>query len=164
MLQQLLSLIIPATIATATDIRYDVAQERAVATLSGTVTDAEITLKIEFAAPIGDAMCGCYRSTYTSGPEAAEQYMISTQFQACEARKAFPCFDEPNLKACFVLEMESPSDMLLLSNMPQKSNSVTAGITRVVFEETPRMSTYVSSTCPYGHADKGALSMGNGRL
>lgn len=139
------------------DISYDHIQERAAARLSNTLSaGADVCVCITFTAPIGGTMAGCYRSRYTLADGNAawtsaggkEQYMISTQFQACEARRAFPCFDEPNLKASFVLEIEASSNLVLLSNMPEKSrhNSGQDGLTRVVFEESPKMSTYVSSS------------------
>lgn len=115
-----------------------------------------VFLCIAFRAPIGDMFAGCYRSKYKSiygtDPTVFEdeddRYMISTQFQACEARRAFPCFDEPNLKASFVLEIEASSNLVVLSNMPQRSReqSNNDGLTRTVFQESPKMSTYVSFT------------------
>lgn len=73
-------------------------------------------------------------------------YMLSTQFEACDARKAFPCFDEPNLKATFDFEVEVPEDLVALSNMPVKSTreGSKSGLKFVSFERTPIMSTYVS--------------------
>lgn len=102
---------------------------------------------MKYAAPIGDMLAGCYRSadpTRLVGKE--DQFMISTQFQACEARRAFPCFDEPNLKASFTLEVEAKSDLVVLSNMPPRCSekSSSDGLTRTIFHETPKMSTYVS--------------------
>ena len=71
-------------------------------------------------------------------------YMYSTQFEACSARRAFPCFDEPRLKATFDFEIEIPDDQVALSNMPVKSASKTKdGLQLVSFERTPVMSTYL---------------------
>ena len=73
--------------------------------------------------------------------------MFSTQFEACEARRAFPCFDEPNLKASFEFEVEIPDDLVALSNMPEKTvtKGRKDGLKKVAFEKTPAMSTYVSA-------------------
>ena len=70
--------------------------------------------------------------------------MFSTQFESCDARRAFPCFDEPNLKATFDFEIEIPSDQVALSNMPEKSTRESKTGTKIVsFETTPIMSTYL---------------------
>lgn len=98
-------------------------------------------------------MAGFYRSKYkpTITPSAgtAKQgdnyFMFSTQFEACDARQAFPCFDEPNLKSSFEFEIEIPEDQVALSNMPEKATrqGSRAGLKVVSFDKTPAMSTYV---------------------
>jgi aminopeptidase N len=97
-------------------------------------------------------MAGFYRSKYkpkdTPAASVAKDdeyhYMFSTQFEACDARQAFPCFDEPNLKATFDFQIEIPDDQVALSNMPEKSVSKTKdGYKAVAFDRTPIMSTYL---------------------
>ena len=70
--------------------------------------------------------------------------MFSTQFEACDCRRALPCFDEPNLKATFDFEIEIPTGLTALSNMPEKaSRPGKEGRTIHSFEKTPVMSTYL---------------------
>jgi aminopeptidase N len=71
--------------------------------------------------------------------------MFSTQFESSDARQAFPCWDEPNLKATFDFSIEIPEDLTALSNMPERSveRSSKAGLKTVHFERTPVMSTYL---------------------
>jgi len=98
-------------------------------------------------------MAGFYRSRYKPAVEAAKSvprddeyhYMYSTQFESCDARRAFPCFDEPNLKATFDFEIEIPEDQTALSNMPEKPTRKGSkdGLKVVTFEQTPIMSTYL---------------------
>lgn len=98
-------------------------------------------------------MAGFYRSKYkpavTPAASVAKDdeyhYMFSTQFESCDARRAFPCFDEPNLKATFDFEIELPEDQVALSNMPEKEvkKSSKPGFKIVSFEKTPLMSTYL---------------------
>lgn len=98
-------------------------------------------------------MAGFYRSKYKPVVEAAASvardseyhYMFSTQFESCDARRAFPCFDEPNLKATFDFAIEIPEDQTALSNMPEKNvgKGSKDGLKIVAFERTPIMSTYL---------------------
>lgn len=100
-------------------------------------------------------MAGFYRSKYKPQPGTEPpasvahvddfHYMFSTQFESCDARRAFPCFDEPNLKATFDVEIEIPEDQVALSNMPEKEvkKSNRSGFKTVVFDRTPIMSTYL---------------------
>ena len=97
-------------------------------------------------------MAGFYRSKYKptvtpagSVPQEGEHHlMFSTQFESSDARRAFPCFDEPNLKAVFDLSIEIPEDQVALSNMPEKEVRKTkTGLKVVSFVRTPVMSTYV---------------------
>jgi aminopeptidase N len=97
-------------------------------------------------------MAGFYRSRYKPTGEASKSvphddeyhYMFSTQFESCDARRAFPCFDEPNLKASLEFEIEIPEDQTALSNMPEKEVRKTKEGWKVVsFEKSPIMSTYL---------------------
>lgn len=104
---------------------------------------------------MNNSMRGFYRAKYkpTVTPAAGtptdgeHHYMFSTQFEACDARTAFPCFDEPNLKASFEFAVEIPEDLVALSNMPEKATSKGSkdGLKVVSFEKTPPMSTYLAA-------------------
>lgn len=111
-------------------------------------------LVINFSGTMNNVMAGFYRSKYkpavtpaASVPKVEEyHYMFSTQFESCDARRAFPCFDEPNLKASYDFEIEIPEDQVALSNMPEKGVREGKNGRKVVsFERTPLMSTYVRS-------------------
>ena len=102
---------------------------------------------------MNNKMVGFYRSKYKPQvrpakgvPKEGENHlMFSTQFESSNARTAFPCFDEPNLKATFDFSIEIPDDQVALSNMPEKEVKK-ARVSRrkvVVFERTPIMSTYL---------------------
>lgn len=102
---------------------------------------------------MNDRMAGFYRSKYkppvtpaASVPqEDGYHYMFSTQFESCDARRVFPCFDEPNLKATFDFDIEIPDDQTALSNMPEKETrkGSKGGLKVVSFERSPKMSTYL---------------------
>lgn len=145
-----------STSVKAARISYDNVSERVTLTFDQEIPSGEALLSIEFTATINEAMAGFSRCKYKAivTPSSATpeldgfHYMMSTQFEACDARRAFPCFDEPNLKAEFDFEIEVPKDLVALSNMPVKSerDGSKKGWKVVSFERTPIMSTYVGST------------------
>eukprot|EP01083_Nonionella_stella_P013142 37030_1 len=99
-------------------------------------------LHIKFTGTMNDKLVGFYRSKYTLDGEAS--YIGCTQFEAVDARRAFPCWDEPSRKASFSLTLEVPAELTTLSNMPAESSTPIEGkYKRVVFEKTPVMSTYL---------------------
>lgn len=110
------------------------------------------TLVIVFSGIMNNDMAGFYRSKYkpavappASVPKDGDEHcMFSTQFESCDARQAFPCWDEPNLKATYDLDIEIPEDQVALSNMPVRSSKPSKDGHKVVaFERTPIMSTYL---------------------
>lgn len=113
----------------------------------GTTTDLILTM--EFHGILNDQMRGLYRSTYHA-VDGSTRTMATTQFEATDARRAFPCFDEPALKATFRLTLTIPGHLQCLSNTPlaasySHSQQGADGRTKktVVFQKTPKMSTYL---------------------
>lgn len=130
---------------------------------------------MKFTGTMNNAMAGFYRSKYIPVVKPVEDtpkegdfhYMLSTQFESCDARRAFPCFDEPNLKATFDFEIEVPTGQTALSNMPIKDERAgrKPGLKLVSFERTPVMSTYVSlSSDPAGNLSNIKSSFWHGQL
>ncbi|XP_048337980.1 aminopeptidase N isoform X1 [Sphaerodactylus townsendi] len=102
-------------------------------------------LHTSFTGELADDLAGFYRSEYQEDGQA--KVVATTQMQAADARKAFPCFDEPAMKATFALTLIHPPDHVALSNMPaNRTENVTINNevwTRTVFEPTLKMSTYL---------------------
>ncbi|KAF8892603.1 leucyl aminopeptidase [Infundibulicybe gibba] len=73
-------------------------------------------LRIGFGAPLTGKMTGYYRSAYEH--EGKTKYYTLTQFEPTSARSAFPCWDEPLLKATYNVTLISRADTINLSNMP----------------------------------------------
>ncbi len=71
--------------------------------------------------------------------------MLATQFESHYAREVFPCVDEPEAKATFKLELDTPSGLTVLSNTPSEKQEKTGNRLVTSFEETPIMSTYLLS-------------------
>ena len=100
-----------------------------------------VEICIRFEGKAGERMAGLYRSSYKEKGKAVN--ILTTQFEALYARQAFPCFDEPELKAAFELTLSADKDYKLVSNMPAKSTVVKNGRKCSVFMRTPIMSTYL---------------------
>lgn len=95
-----------------------------------------------FNGQLNDQMRGFYRSVYTVNGE--ERTLAVTQFEATDARRAFPCWDEPALKAVFEVTLVVPRDRVVISNMPPSHTELEeGGLKTVRFAETPMMSTYL---------------------
>ncbi|MCJ1415403.1 hypothetical protein MMC32_001735 [Xylographa parallela] len=137
----------------ATDISENAKAQRTTISFSDEIpAGSRFVLEIKYSGIMNDVMSGFYRSKYKPTVPAAEStpkddeyhYMFSTQFEACDARRAIPCFDEPNIKATFDFQIEIPDDLTALSNMPEKAVEKGKNGRKVVsFERTPIMSTYL---------------------
>lgn len=105
--------------------------------------DSVASLNMTFAGELNDKMKGFYRSKYFT-QSGEERYAGVTQFEATDARRCFPCWDEPAIKSTFDVSLIVPQDRVALSNMPvTKEESVEGGLSRISFDRTPIMSTYL---------------------
>ncbi|XP_063599468.1 aminopeptidase N-like [Penaeus indicus] len=106
---------------------------------------AEVVLSMGFEGFLNDELRGFYRSTYTNGN--GDQIMLAaTQFQPTDARRAFPCLDEPALKATFAVSLAREERMSTLSNMMIKATEPVEGQAGWVwdhYDTTVKMSTYL---------------------
>jgi len=95
------------------------------------------TLKIEYTGTIPDTLTGIYRAPYDN------THVVTTQFEAANARKMLPCVDNPSYKAEFRLTLRIDKDLDAISNMPAESIRLDGDKKIVVFQKTPKMSTYL---------------------
>ncbi|XP_074533301.1 aminopeptidase N-like [Halichoeres trimaculatus] len=102
-------------------------------------------LNTKFTGELADDLGGFYRSEYMEGNK--KKVVATTQMQPTDARKAFPCFDEPAMKAIFHITLKHDVGTVALSNGKQKTTrQVKIGdrtVQETVFEPTERMSTYL---------------------
>ncbi|KAG0454695.1 hypothetical protein HPP92_023987 [Vanilla planifolia] len=98
-------------------------------------------LEMNFEGILNDRMKGFYRSVYKYNGE--DKNMAVTQFEPADARRCFPCWDEPAFKATFKMILEVPSDHVALSNMPVTKEEVSSDVKKLFFQESPLMSTYL---------------------
>ncbi|CAC5387007.1 ANPEP [Mytilus coruscus] len=106
------------------------------------VSGSSYSLYIEFSGPLLPDLAGFYQSSYQRGNDTI--YIATTQMQPTDARKTFPCFDEPAVKAQFKLTLVRKQPMVSLSNTPVINNITRAnGWIADHYEVTPKMSTYL---------------------
>ncbi len=123
-------------------ISYDSKAETATLTFQKPLAKGKGELELSFRGILNDKMRGFYRSKYFLGGQ--EKHLAVTQFESTDARRAFPCFDEPSHKAIFDVSLVIPKDMTAISNAIETQISEhEAGFKIVEFESTPKMSTYI---------------------
>ncbi|KAL4649253.1 hypothetical protein ACB092_01G002000 [Castanea dentata] len=98
-------------------------------------------LTIAFKGTLNDKMKGFYTSTYEHNGE--KKNVVVTQFEPADARRCFPCWDEPACKAMFKITLDVPSQLVALSNMPIIEEKVDGDLKTVSYQESPIMSTYL---------------------
>ncbi|VVD03160.1 unnamed protein product [Leptidea sinapis] len=124
------------------EVRLDADTETATIVFEKSLPEGNAVLYCDFTGEINDKMKGLYRSKYLT-PSGEERYAAVTQFEATDARRCFPCWDEPAIKATFDITLEVPADRVALSNMPAKEEKITGNKKIMRFDTTPIMSTYL---------------------
>ncbi|KAG8193544.1 hypothetical protein JTE90_003753 [Oedothorax gibbosus] len=89
---------------------------------SNLVAGREYDVEVDFVGSLNDQLAGFYRSSYQD-PSGEKRWLATTQFQPTDARRAFPCFDEPALKATFNISIVRPANMTAISNMPLRHSA-----------------------------------------
>lgn len=127
----------------ATGISYDKDRETVTLTFGSPISVGSAQLKVLFTGELNDKLRGFYRSQYTDA-NGETRYLATTQFEATDARRAFPCWDEPERKASFDVTLVIPENLVAVSNTPIVEESPPwSGLKAVRFAETPVMSTYL---------------------
>jgi puromycin-sensitive aminopeptidase len=111
--------------------------------LPGELAVGGYTLRLAFTGKLSDLMEGMYRSRFTDDA-GQEHVIITTHFEATDARRNFPCWDEPDLKASFQMTLVVPEDLTALTNTPEIGREpADPGFVRVRFDRSIVMSTYL---------------------
>lgn len=128
----------------SSDITYDKENARATIKFAKPISKtAKAVLQLSFSGTINDSMAGFYRSSYINEKTGEKEYLATTQMEATDCRKAFPCWDEPALKATFGITITADEHLTVISNMDVKSEDVKQGKKTTVFNDSPKMSTYL---------------------
>src|SRR3989344_4017319 len=123
------------------NVSYDQAAETVTLTFKKPISGKQ-KIKLKVTGILNDQMRGFYRSKYIHNGE--EKYLATTQFESTDARRAFPCIDEPSAKAVFDVTLMVPKEKTVISNtIESEVLEHDGGYKSVKFESTPRMSTYL---------------------
>jgi puromycin-sensitive aminopeptidase len=120
----------------------DEATERCRLTLASPAAPGPWRLRLAFRGTLNDKLRGFYRSVYKD-PSGVSRTMAATQFEATDARRAFPCWDEPSFKAVFAVTLVIDPALTAVSNTSIVSETHEAGRKVVRFADTITMSTYL---------------------
>ena len=124
-------------------VEYDEETQRAVLALAEPIPAGQAEFHCRFSGILNDQLRGFYRSTFTD-VDGREQLIATTQFEATDARRAFPCWDEPDFKASFGVTLVVPDDLMAVSNGAETSRILSGdGKVAVSFADTIEMSTYL---------------------
>jgi puromycin-sensitive aminopeptidase len=122
-------------------------QERLRLGLGTSVAAGQYRLLLTFEGILNDKLHGFYRSTFKD-EQGREHVIATTQFETTDARRAFPCFDEPDFKAVFGITLVVPEQLFAVSNAPVVAEtSLDDGRRRMTFADTMKMSTYLVAFC-----------------
>ncbi|HEU5058386.1 MAG TPA: hypothetical protein VFU21_17765, partial [Kofleriaceae bacterium] len=102
--------------------------------LAEPVPAGRANLHLAWTGTINEGLRGLYR---------ADDRLVVTQFEAADARRAIPSFDEPSFKARWALTVEAPADTVVRSNGEVLRSTVTGGVRRTRFATTRKLSSYL---------------------
>ncbi|MBY0359155.1 MAG: M1 family metallopeptidase [Candidatus Obscuribacterales bacterium] len=124
-------------------VKHDAETQRATISFDGTVGTGKWLLELNFTGILNNKLRGFYRSTYKDAC-GAEKVIAVTKFEPSDARRAFPCWDEPCFKAVFKVSLVIDKDLTAISNSAIASQTaLPEGKKLVVFEPSIKMSSYL---------------------
>src|SRR5437868_9862460 len=125
-------------------IKADNEKELLTLPLPSELAAGDHALTLGFTGKINQQGQGLFYMRYQEQGSGARKVMLGTQFEATDARRFFPCWDEPAFRARFQLTVVVPENWLAVSNMPVESERKIAGGKEVCFAPTPPMSSYLN--------------------
>jgi puromycin-sensitive aminopeptidase len=124
-------------------VHLDDEAERLTLRLGEQLAPGRATVHLEFEGTINDKLKGLYRSVYEDA-DGVERVIATTQMEPTDARLAFPCWDEPDLKAVFAVTLVVEDGLLAVSNAAETGRTtLDDGRVEVRFADTIPMSTYL---------------------
>jgi puromycin-sensitive aminopeptidase len=124
-------------------VNLDAENEQATLSFAEPVPVGRADLQIQFSGILNDKLHGFYRSTY-KGADGQDKPLASTQFESTDARRAFPCWDEPAFKAVYQVTLVVDEKLTAISNARVvRENALPGNKKAVVFADSMKMSTYL---------------------
>jgi puromycin-sensitive aminopeptidase len=124
-------------------VNWDAENEQAMLSFAEPVPVGRADLQIQFSGILNDKLHGFYRSTY-KGADGQDKPLASTQFESTDARRAFPCWDEPAFKAVYQVTLVVDEKLTAISNARVvRENALPGNKKAVVFADSMKMSTYL---------------------
>src|SRR5438874_497980 len=125
-------------------IKTDIKNELLTLALPSELPTGEHALTLRFTGKINEQGQGLFYMRYQEKGSGARKIMLGSQFEATDARRFFPCWDEPAFRARFQLTAVVPENWLAVSNMPVESEKKISDFKEVRFAATPPMSSYLN--------------------
>ena len=125
-------------------IKIDNKNELLTIALSSELPAGSHTLALSFSGKINQQGRGLYYMRYQEEGTGAKKIALGTQFEATDARRFFPCWDEPSFRARFQFTAVVPENWLAVSNMPVESETKIDHGKEVRFAPTPPMASYLN--------------------
>ncbi|WHZ17331.1 MAG: Membrane alanine aminopeptidase N [Nitrospira sp.] len=123
-------------------VQMDEDLQRCRITFPSVIPPGEWKLALTFRGTLNDKLRGFYRSTYKDG-QGITHHLAATQFEATDARRAFPCWDEPQFKAVFAVTLAIDPTLTAISNTRVVDDRQEGGKRVLRFAESMKMSTYL---------------------
>jgi aminopeptidase N len=125
-------------------IAEDAKQQTLTLNLPNELPPGQHRVALKFSGKINQQGEGLYFARYQEHATGAKKLMLGTQFEATDARRMFPCWDEPSFRARFQLTAVVPEHWTAVSNMPIEGETKSAGRKEIRFGTTPSMSSYLN--------------------
>ncbi len=125
-------------------IHIDPKEETLTLPLNAELPPGPHSIALQFTGKINQQGQGLYAAPYQEQGSGARKTMLGTQFEATDARRMFPCWDEPSFRARFQLTAVVPENWTAVSNMPIENEAKNGATKEVRFGMTPSMASYLN--------------------
>ncbi len=123
-------------------VASDDEQQLTTVTLAHTARPGLHTLTFSYQGKLETQPHGLFVQHYTT-PNGTRRVLLSTKMESTDARRMFPCWDEPSFRATFQLTVTVPAAWATISNMPVANRAVHGELATTAFERSPKMPSYL---------------------